>query len=301
VPDQNATDANLTDVIAALPCWTGAVEINALGGGLTNRNFRVSDRRGQMFVVRLGRDLPEHGVLRSNELAAARAAYAVGIAPQVIYAAEGVMVSRFVAGSSLAPEQLRDPRMLARVAALLRRCHREIPDYFEGAAVKFDVFQVIRSYLQLLAVREAAGSIDRSADAARAERLEHKLGVLNSGFAHNDLLAANLIDDGERLWLIDWEYAGFNTPLFDLANLATNNELSAEHETSLLESYFGAPVAIATRRALAALQCASLLRETLWAAVSALSSSVEFDYQRYREQYRRRFEICWQQFDGRDG
>ncbi|HEY4975298.1 MAG TPA: hypothetical protein VII41_16920, partial [Steroidobacteraceae bacterium] len=103
MPDQNATDANLTDVIAALPCWTGAVEINALGGGLTNRNFRVSDRRGQMFVVRLGRDLPEHGVLRSNELAAARAAYAVGIAPQVIYAAEGVMVSRFVAGSSLAP------------------------------------------------------------------------------------------------------------------------------------------------------------------------------------------------------
>ena len=60
-------------------------------------------------------------------------------------------------------------------------------------------------------------------------------------FGHNDLLAANLIDDGERLWLVDWEYGGFNSPLFDLGGLASNNELPPELEEWLLEPYFDAP------------------------------------------------------------
>jgi thiamine kinase-like enzyme len=301
MPDADITDAEVTDAIAALPCWSGAIEIIPLAGGLTNRNFRVSDRSRQMFVVRIGRDLPEHGVLRFNELAAARAAYAVGIAPQVVYAAGGFMVSRFVAGTTLTPPQVRDARMLERIAALLRCCHRGIPSRFEGPAMMFWVFQIIRGYLQRLATREVSELIDLTVYAARAERLELALGAVNIVFAHNDLLAANLIDDGERLWLIDWEYAGFNTPLFDLANLAGNNELSAELETTLLESYFGGPVAIATRLGFEALQCASLLRETLWAAVSALNSNIEFDYQRYREDYQRRFEIRWQQFASHHG
>ena len=95
-------DTDVTDAIAALPCWSGAIEIDALPGGLTNRNFRVSDQSRQVFVVRIGRDLPEHGVMRFHELAAARAAHAAGVAPQVIYASSGFIVSRFVDGSPLA-------------------------------------------------------------------------------------------------------------------------------------------------------------------------------------------------------
>jgi thiamine kinase-like enzyme len=291
-------DTDVIEAIAALPCWSGAIEIDALAGGLTNRNFRVSDRNRQQFVVRIGRDLPEHGVMRFNELAAARAAYAAGIAPQVIYAANGFLVSRFVDGSPLTPPRVRDARMLERIAALLRRCHRDIPRYFEGPAVMFWVFQIIRGYLNFLAAHGGAtrpASLD--AFAAQSERLERALGAVDIVFGHNDLLAANLIDDGERLWLIDWEYAGFNTPLFDLANLATNNELDAALETTLLESYFGDLPAPATRRGFAAMQCASLLRETLWAAVCGLTSKIDFDYRRYGEDYQRRFEGRWQEFD----
>ena len=295
-------DEDVAAAIAALPCWSGTVEISPLAGGLTNRNFRVSDQSRQSFVVRIGRDLPEHGVLRFHELAAARAAYAAGIAPQVTYAAEGVMVSRFIDGSPLTPEHMRDPRMLERIAALLRRCHRDIPAHFEGPAMIFWVFQIIRGYLQFLARRggQPQGAA-LTAYAARTERLERAVGAVNIVFGHNDLLAANLIDDGDRLWLIDWDYAGFNTPLFDLANLASNNELSPALETTLLESYFDAPVATATQRGFAALQCASLLRETLWAAVSALISTIEFDYRQYGEDYRQRFERRWRDFDGRYG
>jgi thiamine kinase-like enzyme len=291
-------DTDVTDAIAVLPCWSGAVQISPLTGGLTNRNFRVSDQSRQSFVVRIGRDLPEHGVMRFNELAAARAAYAAGIAPQVIYAANGFMVSRFVAGHPLTAVRVREPHMLQRIAALLRRCHRDIPVYLEGPALLFWVFQIIRSYLRFLATHGPVPEQQALATlAACAERLERAVGAVNIVFGHNDLLAANLIDDGERLWLIDWEYAGFNTPLFDLANLATNNQLDASLETALLESYFGAAVAPATRQAFAAMQCASLLRETLWAAVSMLTSSIEFDYRSYREDYQRRFEIRWQEFE----
>ncbi|MFI4868373.1 MAG: phosphotransferase [Steroidobacterales bacterium] len=295
-------DTDVIDAIAALPCWSGAIEIEALKGGLTNRNFRVSDQRRQQFVVRIGRDLPEHGVMRSNELAAARAAYAAGIAPQIVYAGDGLLVSRFVAGSSLTPERVRDARMLERIAALLRRCHRDIPGCFEGSAVMFWVFQIIRGYLRFLTARGGGpDATSLAAFAARAERLERAVGAVDIVFGHNDLLAANLIDDGQRLWLIDWEYAGFNTPLFDLANLATNNELSDALEAALLESYFDGPVAPATRRAFAAMQCASLLRETLWAAVSGLTSKIDFDYRGYGEDYRRRFESRCQQFDRHHG
>jgi thiamine kinase-like enzyme len=295
-------DTDLTDTIAALPCWSGAIEINALAGGLTNRNFCVSDRSRQSFVVRIGRDRPEHGLLRFHELAAARAAHLAGIAPQVIYAAEGVMVSRFVEGSALTPASLREPRVLGRIAALLRRCHRDIPAYFEGPAVMFWVFQIIRGYLRFLSARGGALEPDLLIMfAERAERLERAVGPVDILFGHNDLLAANLIDDGERLWLIDWEYAGFNSPLFDLANLATNNELGADLETALLESYFGGAVAPPTQRGFAAMQCASLLRERLWAAVSALTSKIDFDYHRYGDDYQRRFESRWQQFQGEHG
>jgi thiamine kinase-like enzyme len=295
-------DTDVTDAIAALPCWSGAIEINALAGGLTNRNFRVRDQSRQSFVVRIGRDLPEHGVMRSNELAAARAAYAAGIAPQVVYAADGFMVSRFLAGSPLTPDRIREPRMLERIAALLQRCHSDIAGHFEGPAVFFRVFEIIRGYLHLLVARAAGpGPASMSAFATRVERLERAAGGVDVVFCHNDLLAANLIDDGQRLWLIDWEYAGFNTPLFDLANLATNNGLSAALETTLLESYFGGPVATTTRRGFAAMQCASLLRETLWAAVSGLNSKIDFDYRRYGRDYQQRFEVCWQEFDRHHG
>jgi thiamine kinase-like enzyme len=290
-------DRDLLDAIRVLPCWSGPITIDVLRGGLTNRNFRVSDHVGHRFVVRVGRDIPEHGVMRFHELAAARAAHAAGIGPEVVYATEGVLVTRFADGVVLAPEQVRDERMLGRIAALLRRCHDEMPRHFQGPAMIFWVFQVIRGYLGLLQTRGTAPpDLNLGRLAATAEHLERAVGPVTIVFAHNDLLAANLIDDGQRLWLIDWEYAGFNSPLFDLANLATNNELTVDLEGILLDTYYGGVVGADVRRGFAAMQCASLLRETLWAAVSGLTSTIAFDYAQYGADYRRRFERRWQEF-----
>src|SRR6202034_3934325 len=111
--------------------------------------------------------------------------------------------------------------------------------------------------------------------AARAERLELTVGPVNILFGHNDLLAANLIDDGTRLWLIDWDYAGFNSPLFDLANLASNNDLAEDQERYALEAYFGQPPDAALWRAYTAMRVVSLLREALWGMVSDLHSRLD--------------------------
>jgi thiamine kinase-like enzyme len=291
-------DNDVMQTIASMPCWSGAVEIAALPGGLTNRNFRVRDQSRQSFVVRISDDRPEHGIMRFHELAAARAAYAAGIAPQVVYAANGLLVSRYVDGAVLTPDRLRDTHMLERVVALLRRCHLDLPRYFQGPTLLFWVFQVIRGYLGFVESRGGMPSdYSAAALAAKAHRLEQAVGAESMVFGHNDLLAANLIDDGEQLWLIDWEYAGFNSPLFDLANLASNNDLPSELETVLLELYYGGPVAADRRRGFAAMQCASLLREALWAVVCSLTSTLAFDYRRYGEDYRQRFERSWQQFE----
>ena len=295
-------DQATRDAIAQLPCWTGKIAVAALTGGITNRNFLVTSPDQQRFVVRLGRDIPEHGVMRFNERAAARAAHAAGLSPEVTYAGEGYLVSRFIDGRTLTPADVREAHNLERIVALLRRCHHDLPRHFQGPALIFWVFQVIRNYLQLLDARhENPYEVTLATLAARADRLEQAVGPVTIVFGHNDLLAANLLDDGRRLWLIDWDYAGFNSPLFDLANLATNNEFPVELAMKVLGDYFGKPPGANLRRGFAAMQCASLLRETLWGAVSRLTSSIDFDYASYARDYLGRFELLWQEFEAVHG
>jgi thiamine kinase-like enzyme len=112
-------------------------------------------------------------------------------------------------------------------------------------------------------------------------------------FSHNDLLAANLIDDGARLWLIDWDYAGFNSPLFDLGGVCSNNDLDGEQTEALLMAYHGRVDRELLRR-FSAMRCASLLRETLWSMVSEIHSTLDFDYAAYTATNRQRAEAAWQ-------
>jgi thiamine kinase-like enzyme len=281
--------------IAALACWRGPVAPQPLGGGISNHNFLVEDG-GERFFVRIGEDFEVHNVLRRFELAAARAAHAAGISPEVVHAEPGAMVFRYVDGRTLEPAEVRDRAMLARIAPLLRACHREVPRHFRGPAPIFWVFQVVRDYAARLAEEghRLAGELPRYV--AAAERLEAAVGPVEIAFGHNDLLAANLIDDGRRLWLIDWEYAGFNSPLFDLGGLASNNELAPELEETLLELYFDAAVTDELRRRYRAMKCASLLREAMWSMVSELHLTVDFDYVAYTTENLARFEKSYASF-----
>ena len=278
---------------ARLPCWKGEVAPEALGGGITNINFTVDDA-GERYVVRIGDDIPVHGVYRVHELAAARAAHAAGIAPEIVHAEPGALVMRWVEGRTLEPEDVRDPARMERVLDTVIRCHREIPLHFRGPTPIFWVFQVVRDYARILRDEGSrmTGRLDELLE--RSARLESLVGPVDIVFGHNDLLAANFIDDGDRVWLIDWEYAGFNSPLFDLGGLVSNSELDADAERRLLERYFGASLGDSGAASYAAMKCASLLRESMWSMVSELHSEIDFDYVAYTKENLERFERAWE-------
>jgi len=280
---------------AGLPMWRGPVEPVPLGGGITNVNFVVEDA-GRRYVVRVGDDIPVHQLMRFNELAASRAAEAAGISPAVRHHEPGVLVIDYVEGRTLAEADVRAPGMLERVLPVVKRCHEHVPSHLRGPVLMFWVFHVIRDYGWTL---EEGNSRHRHRlpafrDAAKA--LERAVGAIDVVFGHNDLLAANFIDDGERIWLIDWDYGGFNSPLFDLGGLASNNGLDAKQEEWLLEQYFERPVDDALRRAYTAMKCASLLRETMWSMVSEIHSDLEFDYDAYTAENLYRFEAAFGEF-----
>ncbi len=279
-----------------LACWRGPVEPEPLGGGISNHNFLVDDG-GSRFFVRIGEDFLVHNVLRSFELAASRAAHAAGVSPEVVHAEPGAMVFRYVEGRTLAPEDVRDPAMLARIVPLLHAVHRAIPKHYRGPTPIFWVFQVLRDYAARLAEDGHRLTAELPRYSAAALRLEQAVGPVEIAFGHNDLLAANLIDDGRRLWLVDWEYGAFNSPLFDLGGLASNNELSPALEARLLELYFAAPVTDALRRRYQAMKCASLLREAMWSMVSEIHLTIDFDYEAYTTENLARFEQAYQVFE----
>jgi thiamine kinase-like enzyme len=283
------------ELAAGLGFWGETVTPIPVQGGLTNTNFVVETHGGRYFV-RIGEDIPLHGVMRFNELAASKAAYAAGISPEVVYHENGALVLRLIEGRTLEPADIRDPETLGRVVELLRRCHRDIPDHLHGPSLVFWVFQVIRDYHHTLLSGGSrhAGRLPELSEASR--NLEEAVGPVELVFGHNDLLASNIIDDGDRLWLVDWDYAGFNSPLFDLGGLASNSELSEDMETHLLRSYFGHLVAQDQRRRYEAMKCASLLRETMWSMVSELHSEIDHDFASYTELNLDRFDAALARF-----
>ena len=282
--------------VARLAIWSGRVEPAPLAGGITNHNFVVEDR-GRRHVVRVGDDMLVHGVVRANELAASRAAHAAGLSPAVVHAEPGILVLDFIEGRTLTPEDVRDPANLDRLVDLVRRCHRDLPQHLRGPAAMFWVFHVVRDYAHTLREGGSRHAAALPGLLARARRLEAAVGPIDIVFGHNDLLAANIMDDGRRLWLLDWEYAGFNSPLFDLGGLASNSELPPDAAEALVAAYFELPVDDALRRRAAAMTAASLLREAMWSMVQEIHASVTFDYAAYTAENLKRFAAAWAAFE----
>ena len=255
------------DRIRALPCWRGEIVIETLSGGLSNENFLVTDDAGR-HVVRFGKDYPFHHVLRAREVMSARAAHAAGFAPDVEYSEPGVMVSAYLGAQTYGADDVR--ANLQRVACLIRRFHDAMPAHVSGAGFMFWVFHIIRDYARTLDEGGSRMTGELPHYLALAAELEKAQVPLPIVFGHNDLLPANFLDDGEKLWLIDFEYAGFSTAMFDLAGLSSNAEFSAEESEALLAAYFGEAPSPALKQSLAGMQCASLLREAMWSMVSEL-------------------------------
>ncbi len=289
-----ATSKNI-ERIKSLPIWQGEIDMEPLSGGITNVNYLVKDGE-QQFVVRLGNDIIEHQIMRFNELAASKAAFATGLSPKVVHSEAGILVLEYIPSKPLDATQVRDPKNLPGIIKLIKKCHIEIPQYLRGPALIFWVFHVLRDYGWTLRSGQSTHLSKLPELLEAADRLEAASGPHQMVFGHNDLLPANIIDDGQRLWLVDWDYAGFNSPLFDLGGLASNNEFDETQEQYLLETYFDKPLDAGLWRRYQAMKCASLLRETMWSMISEIHSAIEFDYGSYTQENLTRFEQAYDAF-----
>jgi thiamine kinase-like enzyme len=250
------------------------VTIKPLGGGLTNRNYRV-DLDEQAYVLRVaGEGTGLLGIDRASEVAAARAAAAAGVGPELVaYLPQySALAARFVHGRPLTPEDMHRADVLGRVGQALRRLH----DYPAPEGLRpFSPFAAVRSYQRQAREHGAPLPAEMGRALDLLDRIEKELSTADAPcLCHNDLLPANFLEEGGALRIIDWEYAGLGDRFFDLGNFAANTPLSDDEERLLLASYGGAAGPEQLRR-LRLMRLASDLRESTWSYLQAKISQVE--------------------------
>jgi len=277
--------------IACLAATPRTIEV--LEGGLTNFNFKVSTPE-RIAVVRLSSsDGDLLAIDRDAEQVNSRRAADSGAAPAVLdhLPDHQALVVAWVEGRTLVPDDLRDEPTLFKAAAACRTLHAG--PRFVG---EFDMFDVQRGYLEI--VRERGFRLpSRYLDLLpQVDRVAAALAVRREGTVpcNNDLLAANLIDDGERLWVIDYEYSGNNDPCFELGNLWSESDLSPDHLDLLVDSYYGSHLRHKVARA-RLLGLMSKYGWTLWASIQDAASPIDFDFWSWGME---KYERALAEFDG---
>ncbi len=264
--------------------WPGrATTVTPIEAGITNRNFRV-DVDGDAYVVRLaGADTELLGIDREHEVEAGRVAAGAGVGPDVVaFMPElGCVVTRFVQGSPVPVERLREPAIMRSVVTSIRAIHACPP-----IRATFPVFRIVERFRDAAAAR--AVRIPEAYDDAHrvANRIEAAFSVAPAPLTtcHNDLLNANFLLDGDHTWIVDYEYAGMGDPFFDLGNLSVNNGLDDGAQALLLEGYFGA-VRDVHRARLGLMRIVSDFREAMWGVLQQAISTLDFDYVDYADRH----------------
>lgn len=287
------------DFVRGLPCWRGVPTLVPLKGGVSNASFKVTDASGR-YVARVGHDYPFHQVFRDTELAASIAAHEAGLSPEVVYTEAGVMVVRFIDAKTYGEADVR--QNARRCIERIKACHATMGKLVRGRIGFFWVFQVIRAYLREIHDRGHARASHVVAWSREIDRLEAAQAPLPIIFGHHDLLPTNFMDDGQKLWLIDWEYGGFGTCMFDLANISANNQFTDEDNARLLEAYFEKVPGEDIWRSFHAMKSASALREATWGMISELNiTGTGIDYVAYADEYLGRYTRALGAFNERFG
>jgi thiamine kinase-like enzyme len=268
---------SVDEVVAMAETFRGKeVEVAELSGGLTNTNYLVR-ADGTRYVVRIpGASTELLAVDRVNERHNAEAAASTGISPPIVEYLDdwNVMVLAFIEGRTMSGEALRSPEQARRIADSLRVLHTA-PRF----AKDFDMFRLTEFYLSVCderTIRVPDGFRDRMATVAEVERA-FAANPVPTVPCHNDLLAENYIDDGRKLWIVDFEYSGNNDPCFELGDTAQECAYDDELREVLCEAYFGE----LREDRLARMELQALMADvgwTLWAAIQADISSIDFDF-----------------------
>ncbi len=256
----------------------------ALHGGTTNRNIHVTlapdseSPTGEEWVVRFaGKNTHLLGIDRHVELAANTNAAAIGLAPEVIafVQPQNYLVTRFLSADPISITAVREPDNLAAIANAMRMFHAS-----PALDAKFGSFTIGEKYRATAAAHGVTVPSAYQAAAAHVREIRAAIEVSGEPLVpcHNDLLNANfLVDAHQRVWLIDWEYAGMNHRWFDLGNFAVNHEFNADERDALIEHYFGA-ITPQRRARVALFMIVSDMREAMWNVVQQAISTLDIDF-----------------------
>jgi thiamine kinase-like enzyme len=273
-------DPALAAALEAVPELTGERRvITPIAEGRTNRNFRVEADLGTFFVRVSDKETQLLGIDRSTERLAATASANAGVGPEVVAFLPdlGCLVTKWVPGSSLEEGDLESEPTLADAVAVVRTIHAgpELP-------WTFSAFRIEESYREIAEDRGVTVPTEYPAAHSMAERIEDAFAgsPVKDRPCHNDLLAPNFIRDGDRLWLVDYEYAGMGDPFFDLGNLSINNGLSEDAQERMLQHYFG-EVTEVHRARLGLMRIMSDFREAMWGVAQQGLSTLDIDYVEY--------------------
>ena len=270
----------IEEVVQKIDDWRNKqVEIQEMTGGLTNKNFRV-DVEGQSFFVRIpGADTELLAVDRDSEYHSSKAAADVGVGPKVLYHLPDhkVMVLEFLKGETMSIETLQGPGMPARIAQSLKKLHG-------GARClnDFNMFRLVEFYMGIVEEHGVRIPDDYRPRMSVLGEIERTLQAnsLDSVPCNNDLLAENYIDDGQMLWLIDFEYSGDNDPCFELGNTCQEQQYNQDQYAELCAAYFGET----RRHLLARMYLYSVMSDfgwTLWGSIQNKISKLDYDFWDY--------------------
>ena len=275
----------LEEAIARVPHWAGAsdLKVTPLSGGITNRNYRINVG-GEAFVLRIaGADTELLGINRAYEYEANLAAGRLGIAPQVYYfiQPEGYLVTRFIIGRPIPPDEICLPENIRRVAEAVRKIHcmPEIPG-------SFNAFNIIREYFNIARRYHAAFPLNYDWLMECLQSAEEALLAYTHRPCpcHNDLLNGNFLTNGQ-LYILDWEYAGMGDLFFDLANFSDHHKLTDEQDRWLLKCYFNEEATPDHWAHLKIMKIISDLREATWGLVQVCISKLDFDFREYADSF----------------
>ncbi len=267
----------IEDVANKIPEWNGKdIVINPLSGGLTNSNFKVTVDGVPYFVRVPGASTDLLAINRDNEVHNSKAAFVAGVGPKVLHHLPeyNVMVLEFLNGKTMSKDSLNEPGMPSRMAEAIRKLN-EGPRFL----LDFNMFRLTEYYLSLCKERDIKipdGYLDRIPTIERIEKVMN-VNPLETVPCNNDLLAENYIDDGEQLWLIDYEYSGNNDPTFELGNTCQEMQFNDEQIAEVCAAYFGE----VKQDMIARMKLNMIMSDVgwgLWAAIQAKISTIEFDF-----------------------
>jgi thiamine kinase-like enzyme len=286
---KGVSEPTLERIKDEMPEWRRAGKLRAefVSGGITNRNFRVF-ADGESYFVRLaGQETAALGIDRDHEKRTVECAAEVGVGPRVVayFPDHGCLVTEWIEGPLVPPEDLKKRETLELLVRSVRSFHEDCAP-IPGTFSPFRVVEQYKEFAESRGLEIPEIYFELSEKAAEIEASFRGNPVPDCP-CHNDLLNANFLNCGDRITIVDYEYAGMGDPFFDLGNLSVNNGFDEATDAMLLEMYFGEATSARMAR-LKLMRIMSDFREAMWGVMQQVLSSLDFDYVEYADTHFRR-------------